>query len=219
MKEECRLCGRTLPYSFLRRCHRCGRLYCRSCLTEDLTEDRGLICLNCARRKVSPRGPGTKYGPLSNYLARRAPYTDHVTLTTAKIEGVVGDNLPLTATRNPKWWANTRSSTQGQAWLDVGWTVQAVDLKERTVIFRRPQGLLKTERKRKRKESTPKSKLPPYKPPAPRKPSKTRVAKAVARLKNLERKKSSIRRYPSKLKPPPAHEKRLYKPEAKPRKE
>jgi len=219
MKEECGLCGRILPYSFIRRCYRCGRLYCRSCLTMDFTGDRGLICLNCARRAVAPRGPGTKYGPLSNYLARRAPYTDHVTITMAKIEGIVGDNLPLTATRNPKWWANTRSNAQGQAWLDVGWTVQAVDLKERTVIFRRPQGLLKTERKRKRKGSTPTLKIPPYKPPAPRIPSKTRVAKAVARLKNVERKKSSIRRYPSKLKPPPPHEKRLYKPEAKPRKE
>ena len=94
-----------------------------------------------------------------------------------------------------------------------------MDLKERTVIFRRPQGLLKTEKKRKRKGGTLKPKLPPYKPSPIRKPSKTRVAKAVARLRNVERKKSSLRRYPGKLKPPPAHEKRLYKPEAKPRKE
>ncbi len=219
MKEDCGLCGRTLPYSFLRRCHRCGRLYCRSCLTEDLTEDRNLICLNCARRTVSPRRLGTKYGSLSNYLARRAPYTDHVTLTIAKIEGIVGDNLPLTATRNPKWWANNRSTAQGQAWLDVGWTVQAVDLKERTVMFKRPQGLLKTQKKRKRKRGTQTLKLPPYQPPKPRKPSKTKVAKAMARLKNVERKRSSIKRYPSNLKPPSAHEKRLYKPEAKPKKE
>jgi len=218
MKEDCGLCGRTLSYWSLRRCYRCGRLYCRSCLIEDLTGDRNLICLNCARRAVSPRGSGTKYGRLSNYLARRAPYTDHVTLTMAKIEGVVGDNLPLTAARNPEWWANTRSSAQGQAWLGVGWTVEAVDLKERTVIFRRPQGLLKIERRRKRKRA-PTPKLPPYEPPRPRKPSKTRVAKAVARLKNVERKRSSMRKYPGKLKPPPAHEKRLYKPEAKPGKE
>ena len=37
-KEECGLCGRVLPYYSLRRCFRCGKLFCRSCITEDLGE-------------------------------------------------------------------------------------------------------------------------------------------------------------------------------------
>jgi len=45
----------------------------------------------------------------------------------------------------------------------------------------------------------------------------TRIAKAQARLINVERKKSSVRRYRGKFKPQPVYEKRLYKPEAKPK--
>jgi len=50
-----------------------------------------------------------------------------------------------------------------------------------------------------------------------RKPSKTKAAKLVARLKNLERKKASVPKYRGSFKPKPAYEKRLYKPEEKPK--
>jgi len=213
MREDCSLCGKVYPYYALLRCYRCERLYCRDCVT--FTEDRNVVCLNCARRMVSPRRLGTKYSPLSRYLARRARFTSQAALTLAQVDGIIGDNLPLSALRYRHWWTNTRSRVQAQAWLNVGWVMHDVDLKERVVTFRRVGGPeikpRKKTRKRRRSTSTLVQKLPQLtKPRKPRIPSKTRIAKAQARLKNVERKKPSAQRYRGKLKPQPAFEKRLY---------
>jgi len=186
------------------------------------TEDGSIICLGCARRMVSPRRLGTKYSPLSRYLARRAQYSDRVTLSFAKIEGIIGDNLPFSAQRHQHWWSNTPSRGQAQAWLNVGWRVYSVDLGNRTVTFKRvAEPEMETGKKRGRGTRRSAKKL--FRPPKPRAlrrrrtPSMTRIAKAQARLINVERKKSSVRRYRGKFKPQPVYEKRLYKPEAKPK--
>lgn len=215
MKEECGLCGRILSYYSLKRCYRCGKLYCRSCMIADFTsEDRTLICLNCARRIVLPRKIGRKYGPLNKYLIRRARYTDQTTLSFARIEGIIGDNLPFGAIRNRSWWNNTQSNAQGQAWMNAGWRVQDVNLQERTVTFKKVESAEgKKPRTRKLvKPFTP----PPVKMRKRRKPSKTRISQIQARLKNIECQRASMRSYRGKFKPKPSHEKRLYKREAKP---
>jgi len=132
MKEDCSLCERTFSHYSLRRCYRCRRLYCRDCIT--YTRDGNIICLNCARRLVSPKIRGSKYSPLSRYLARKARYADHVTLPFAKIEEIIDDSLPFSATHYRHWWS-TRSSPQAQAWLDVKWKVHDVNLEHKTVTF------------------------------------------------------------------------------------
>lgn len=171
-----------------------------------------IICLNCARRFVSPRRIGTKYTPLSVYLSRRARWTNWVKLTFSRVEEIIGDELPLSAKRSKGWWGNTRSRSHAQAWLDTGWKVQEVDINHSTVTFKRPN-ILKIEKKS-TKKGVPAS-LPTFKPRRFRKPSLTRIARAQARLKN-EFKKSTPRKYRGKFKPKPAYEKRLYKPEEKP---
>jgi len=170
---------------------------------------------------VSPKKLGTKYSPLSRYLLRRAQFTDRVVLPFAEIEGIIGDNLPFGAIRDVEWWANTRGSAQGRAWIDVGWSVQEVDLNQRTVTFLRiAESPVKTEKKPKKTAPTtlakktfrlsrPKRRVPP---------SKTKLARAQARLKNVEREKAAIQRFKGKFKPRPAHEKRLFKPEVEPSK-
>ena len=218
MKEACGLCGRVLSFYSLRRCYRCRRLYCRNCMIVDFTsEDRNPICLNCARRMVSPRKIGTKYGSLNRYLIRRAKYTDQATLSFAGIEGIIGDNLPFGAIRNQSWWSNTQSS-QGRAWMNAGWRVHDVNLQARTVTFRKVESKTKVTGKKPRRtrKRTKPFIPPPVKAKIRRVPSKTRIALIQARLKNIERQRSSIRLYRGKFKPQPAHEKRLYKPEAKP---
>ena len=180
------------------------------------------VCLNCARRFVSPRRLGTKYSPLSEYLARRARYGNFATLTFAKIESIIGANLPSSASQNTRWWNNASSRVQAQAWINVGWRVRDVKLNDRTVTFKRTASL-KIEKRKKRRKRTPTSAMKTFRPPRPqpfgrRRPSETRIAKAWARLKNVERRKMSMRRYRGKFKPRPAFEKRLYKPEAKPEK-
>jgi len=225
MKEECSLCGGVFSYYHLRRCFRCGRLYCRNCImfTWDKNVLRNVpICLNCARRFVSPRRLGTKYSPLSEYLARRARYAGLATLTFTKIGSIIGDNLPSSASRDAHWWNNTPSRLQAQAWMDVGWRVQDANLSDKTVTFRRVVSP-RMEMGKKRRKRIPALASKSFRPPKPRtfrrrRPSETRIAKAWARLKNVERRKLSMRRYPGKFKPQPASEKRLYKPEAKPEK-
>lgn len=215
-KEECTLCGRVMPYYSLKPCFRCKRLVCKSCITEDLTESKYLICLNCARRYVSPqRAFRGKYTALTLYLSRKAQRTRWVKLQFSQMEGIIGDNLPVSAIQNTKWWNNTKSALQSKAWLSVGWKVKEVDLEGKTVVFTRPN-VLKPEKKRRRKRLSSKAVLPEYRPRKVKTPSLTRIAKAQARLQNVARQKASMRRYRGKFKPKSAYEKRLYKPEEKP---
>ncbi len=217
MKDECSLCGRVLSLYSLSRCSRCKKLYCRSCMTTNLwSEQRDLICLNCARRIVAPRRAGTKYSPLREYLWRRGQYTSLVTLTFPKIEGIINDNLPLGALRSEEWWSN-KTTGQGYAWTSTGWKVQNVDLRARRVTFKKivKEGTSQMPRRR-RKAKAPKPFTPvPIKPRKIRKPSKTRIARALARARNVERKKA-VTQYGIKLKSKSPYEKRLYKSEAKP---
>jgi len=177
-----------------------------------------MLCLNCARRTVSPRSVG-KYDSLRRYLNFRAAFTSVVKLSFAKIDGIMGDNLPMSAFRSEKWWSNSSSSVHAKAWLDAGWKVQEVNLEEGYAVFRKVKSVQTISRRRKRsREKVKKPFTPaPYRIPRTRKTSKTKAAKLYARLKNLERKKVSMPKYRGSFKPKSAHEKRLYKPEEKPK--
>ena len=225
MEEACSLCVRVFPYYTLRRCSRCRRLYCGDCiiLTWDSDVFRyGALCLNCARRSVSPRRWGGKYTPLSVYLARRARYVSVVTLSVRKIEEIIGNDLPSSAFGSGRWWTNSRNSVQGRAWLDVRWTVDSVDLSARTATFKKTRS--KTAKTREKTRSWRKGtaewmkKTPRLTTPRRRRrPSKTIIARAMARLSNIQRERASMRQYRGRFKPKPALEKKLYKPDAKPR--
>lgn len=221
VKEECRLCGRVFPYYRLRRCGRCGRIHCRDCMIEDVASgEYSLICLRCAREAVSPRAPpGHKYSPLTRYLVNLSAYTNRAVLSFSRIEEVIGDNLPESAFRNERWWANTDSTLQGHSWLLAGWRVEAVDLQRRVAVLRKA---VPSERGRRGRRRGAERRLKKPFTPAPvrlkkkRKVSKTRISKALARLRNVQRRRATSPRYRAKLKPRSAYERRLYKPEAKP---
>jgi len=183
------------------------------------------MCLNCARRMVSPKKTGrvgTKYSPLSRYLTRRQLSTIYTTLTFAEIERIIEDKLPTSALQHRHWWTNASSQVQAKAWLKAGWMVHDINLDERNVVFKRAR---KTETKHghKRMKSVRTLAHKTFQPPKPpafrrRLPSKTRVAMAQARLENVERRRVSGKKYRGKFKPKPAFEKRLYRPEEKPQK-
>lgn len=160
-----------------------------------------LLCLNCARKIVSPK-PKAKYAPLMGYLKFRAAFTDSVKLSFAQIDGIIGDNLPLEAYRSAKWWANSPDSVHARAWLDAGWETSEVNLKEAYVIFRKvksPQSVViskKREVEGFKKPFTP----PPSRIMHRKKPSKTKIAKLYARLKNLERQKAVPKKLRGSLK-------------------
>jgi hypothetical protein len=214
-EEKCSLCKRTIPYSKLTRCSRCKRLYCKSCITEDFLEGKYMVCLDCARRFVSPKEKFKgKYTPLTMYLSRKAKWTRWVRLPFSRIEGILGKDLPASALQNSEWWKNTNSS-HGKAWFSIGWEVKEVNLEERTVIFTRPEVLI-SDKHHKRKRVTSLVALPEYKPRKTKAPSLTRIAIAQARLQNISRRKASIRKYRGRFRPKSAYEKRLWKIDEKP---
>jgi hypothetical protein len=177
-------------------------------------EDGNIICLNCARRIISPSRLGTKYSPLTRYLAKRANYTDTATLTFQRIEGIIGDSLPLQAYKSAEWWKKNRASAHVQAWENVGWKVDDVDTEKRIVTFRREKGILRTEKGPMRRARGQKKTAKPLPKATPRRthiPSKTKMAKMVGRLKNIERRSMTQKTYPGQLKSRSSHEKRLFK--------
>jgi hypothetical protein len=95
----------------------------------------------------------------------------------------------------------------------VGWHVEGVDREKRTVIFRREKGIRLVEKKqKKRTRGQKKAKLLPKAEPRKRRiPSKTKMAKMVGRLKNIERQRMTPKTYPGQLKSRSLHEKRLFK--------
>jgi hypothetical protein len=211
LKDECGICGRVLPYSYLRRCQRCGRLFCRDCMVPDVStgDTNKMLCLHCARKIVSPKS-NTKYGALTSYLKFRAAFTDTVKLSLAEMDGIIRDNLPLNAYKNEKWWNNTPTNAHAKAWMDAGWKVQETNLKEGYVIF---QKIKELPTKRFRKKALSSKIKKPFTPIPVRilkssKPSKTKVSKLYARLKNIERQRATIPIYPGSFKPKPRHEKK-----------
>ena len=219
-KEECGLCKRVLPYRILRRCYRCGRLYCRDCMVPDVStgDPTRLLCLNCARRTVSPRIV-TKYGGLTGYLKFRGSFTNTVKLSFARMDGIVGDNLPMEAYKTESWWSNLATNVHSKAWLDAGWNVEEVNLKDGYVVFRKVKELQPAVfRKRRASRSEIKKPFTPVRVriPKPRTPSKTKVSKLYARIRNLERQRTSMPVYRGSFRPKPKHEKRLFKPDEKP---
>lgn len=78
--------------------------------------------------------PGTKYYPLYDYL-RPLDQDKPVQLTFDEIEAIVGTSLPRSARYGRAWWANSPTS-QGRAWLEAGWLVDAVNIDETWAVFR-----------------------------------------------------------------------------------
>ena len=107
-----------------------------------------MLCLHCARRVVSPRTV-SKYAGLEGHLKFRAAFTDNVKLTFARIDGLIGSNLPMAAYRDPAWWSNASSSAHAKAWLDAGWEVQEVNFKEGYAIFKKVRNVAFKKSKRK----------------------------------------------------------------------
>ncbi len=219
-KDECGLCGRVFPYSRLRRCYRCRRLFCIDCMVPEVStgDFTRMLCLRCARRVVSPRSVG-KYDRLKSYLKFRASFTSVVKLSFAQVDGIIRDNLPMSAYRNTRWWSNSSSNVHSKAWLNAGWRTQDVNLEEGYVVFQKTRSeQTRTRSYRKRKDKVKKPFQPaPHRFPRTRKTSKTKAAKLYARLKNLERRRTSMTKYRGSFKPKPAQEKRLYKPDEKPK--
>jgi hypothetical protein len=217
LKDECGICGRVMRTTYMRKCERCKKLFCRDCMTPDIAtgDPTKMLCLHCARRVVSPRTI-SKYSGLENHLKFRAAFTNLVKLSFARIDGLIGSNLPMNAYRDPEWWNNNSSSIHAKAWLNAGWEVQEVNLKEGHITFKKVRNVSSKKSKRKKLEITqPFTPVPVHKPKS-KVPSKTKVSKLYARIKNLERQRAMTRQPIRGFKPRSQYQKKLFKPNEKP---
>jgi hypothetical protein len=203
--------------TYMRKCERCKKLFCRDCMVPDVAtgDPMAMLCLHCARRIVSPRTVA-KYAGLESHLKFRAAFTDLVTLKFARIDGLIGSNLPMEAYRDPAWWSNTSSSAHAKAWLDAGWEVQEVNFKEGNVTFKKVRSIAFKKSKRKSLEITQPFTPVPVHRPRSKIPSKTKVSKLYARIKNLERQRAMPRQPVTGLKFRKQNQKRLFKSDNKP---
>jgi hypothetical protein len=176
-----------------------------------------MVCLHCARRIVSPRA-FSKFDRLRSYLKFRGSFTNRVELPFAKIDGIIGDNLPLQAYRSEAWWSNSPSQVHNKAWVDEGWEVESVNLKEAKVVFHkigRSQPTVEGRRRRNRNEIKKPFTPVPVRIPRAKVPSKTKVSKLYARIKNIERQNKAMPTYQGSFRPRPKHEKKLFRSDEK----
>lgn len=151
-------------------------------------DPNSMLCLHCARRIVSPRSI-SQYAGLESHLKFRAAFTDSVKLKFARIDGLIGTNLPMAAYRDPAWWSNSSSSTHAKAWLEAGWEVQEVNFKEGWVCFKKVRTVARKPKKKKLEISQPFTPVPVH-PLRSKVPSNTKVSKLYARIKNMERQRA-----------------------------
>jgi hypothetical protein len=152
---------------------------------------------------------------LREFLCYKGYYTNLVTLTFTKIEGIINDDLPFGALRKESWWRNSDKTPQGYAWINGGWKVQNVNLKERSVTFQRVSESRPINHRKKPIRSKEVFTPVPIRSRKPRKPSKTKISKALARARNIERRKMSM--YPKiKSKAKSRYQKKMYQSDAKP---
>ncbi len=170
-----------------------------------------MLCLNCARRVVSPRVT-SKYEGLTGHLKFRSAFTSVVKLSFARIDGLIGSNLPMQAYRSESWWSNAASSAHAKGWLDAGWEVQQVNLAEGNVVFKKVHQLPRAAGRRKKSSmeiSKPFTPVPVH-PMKRNVPSKTKASKLYARILNLERQRNQGYSNARGFKPRSRYEKRLF---------
>jgi len=167
-------------------------------------DPNSMLCLHCARRVVSPRSV-SKYDGLESHLKFRAAFTRLVKVSFARIDGLIGSNLPISAFRDEAWWSNSSSSAHAKAWLNAGWEVQEVNLKEGFVVFKKVRDVPFKKSGRRKLEINKPFVPVPVRVPKSKVPSKTKVSKLYARIKNLERQRAMARRQIRGFKPRPRH--------------
>ena len=83
----------------------------------------------------------SKYEPLAAHL--RESGRDSISMIFKEVEEVIRALLPPSAYKHRAWWSNNPSNnTCTRAWLDAGYETTEVDMKNRTLSFRktRPRG-------------------------------------------------------------------------------
>ena len=78
-----------------------------------------------------------KYASLEQYLRHLPTGEEEVTISFERIDEFLFQPLPRSAREEYSWWENQRQGIQVEtnAWMDAGWMVDSVDLREKWVRF------------------------------------------------------------------------------------
>ena len=78
-----------------------------------------------------------KYDPLKEYLVNLPENQNEITLSFEQIEKIIRDKLPPAAYRHRAWWSNEKHGVHvnAHAWMDAGWKVDTVNLRDNWVRF------------------------------------------------------------------------------------
>jgi hypothetical protein len=107
----------------------CNHAICfRKGIVRFVMNDIWMLLMNHNRR-----GPCmSKYALLEQFLLSSG--RDEITMTFPEIQGILGFDLPKSAYLYNTWWANCGHS-QARTWLDAGYKVDRINLKNKTVCF------------------------------------------------------------------------------------
>ena len=93
-----------------------------------------LECADGSQQNVTELLPGSKkYRLLSDYL--QESNQSRVKLSYAKIEEILGFELPDSAAVHRTFWANTASHSIALSWLSVNYSVVEVNLEDKYIVF------------------------------------------------------------------------------------
>lgn len=82
----------------------------------------------------------SKYNPLKEFLQLTPKHIQKVTVSFNQISKIINSTLPSSSAIHRQWWENQTTATgrpQNQAWNDAGFEVEAVDLQQEWVIFKK----------------------------------------------------------------------------------
>jgi len=75
-----------------------------------------------------------KYLPLTEHLKRTEK--KELLLSMAEIEEILGFSLDTSAFQYKEFWANCTASTKAYSWMDAGYEIVEINLKEETILFK-----------------------------------------------------------------------------------
>ena len=74
-----------------------------------------------------------KYMPLTEHLKKTGKR--EILMTMNEIQDILGFSLDTSAFRYREFWANCTASTKAYSWMDAGYEITEINLKEGTILF------------------------------------------------------------------------------------
>ena len=75
-----------------------------------------------------------KYQKLTEYLQKTGK--TEIRLSLHEIEKILGFSLNTSAFQYKEFWANCTASTKAYSWMDAGYEIVEINLKEETILFK-----------------------------------------------------------------------------------